>query len=96
MAMDIPDQLRAACESVRRKDYPLATLIPAIQLAADMIDQLRTQLQEQAQTLASYRAEVGALREEVGRVGAAGIGRGVHLVIDGVLQPWIEAPELDQ
>lgn len=71
MAMDIPHQLRAACDAVRRKDFPLADLIPTLQLAADVIDSLREQLQEQGQTLASYRAEVGALREEVGRIGPA-------------------------
>ena len=71
MAMDIPHQLREACEAVRRKDYPLAQLIPTMQLAADVIDMLRVQLQESTATLNSYRAEVGALREEVGRIGPA-------------------------
>lgn len=69
--MDIPDQLRAACAAVRRKDYPLAELIPTMQLAADVIDKLREQLQDHAAQFRIITAEVRALREEVGRTGPA-------------------------
>lgn len=57
--IDIPHQLRNACEAVRRKDYPLADLIPTMQQAADLIDSLRGQLNEQGAILTQYRAEMG-------------------------------------
>jgi uncharacterized Fe-S cluster-containing protein len=67
--MDIPDQLRAACAAVRCKDYPLAELIPTMQLAADVIDALREQLadsrmreQELAETLMRAPARSGFVR----------------------------------
>lgn len=62
--IDIPHQLRNACEDVRRKDFPLADLIPTMQLAADTIDSLREQLNEQAATLGRYRGNVTELREQ--------------------------------
>lgn len=71
MAMDIPQQLRAACEAVRRKDYPLSDLIPTLQLAADVIDRQREALSDSTTRFLSMTAEVRALREEVGRDGPA-------------------------
>lgn len=67
--IDIPHQLRAACDAVRRKDYPLADLIPTMQLAADLIDTLRQQLNEQGEVLARYRTETGAVAQAVQRSG---------------------------
>lgn len=83
MAMDIPQQLRAACEAVRRKDYPLADLIPTMQLAADVIDRQREQLSDSTTRFLSMTAEVRALRDELGRTGPARSTPAVRRVIDG-------------
>jgi hypothetical protein len=66
--MDIPHRLREACEAVRRKDFPLADLIPTMQLAADVIDKLREQLQEHATQSRILTAEMVVLRQEVTQI----------------------------
>lgn len=85
--MDIPDQLRNACHAVRRKDYPLANLIPTMQMAADVIDTLRTQLREQGQTLDRYRAEVGALHAHVATSGYVRVIDGKRVPIPRYIGP---------
>lgn len=80
MAMDIPHQLRAACDAVRRKDFPLADLIPTLQLAANVIDQLREQLQEGAEERRVLHEELKTMRDIV-----AGIAR--TRVVDGKRVP---------
>ena len=52
--MTLQEELRAAVNTIRVKPYPISDLIPLINRAADLIDQLEDVRLEKIQQLAQY------------------------------------------